>query len=44
MVTNDYTEQLMVLGVGALRVSAKEFVAELEQLKDDIEEIIGSIK
>ncbi len=44
VVTNDYTEQLMVLGMGALRVSAKEFIRELEQLSDDISEIIGSIK
>ncbi|MBR5817191.1 MAG: TetM/TetW/TetO/TetS family tetracycline resistance ribosomal protection protein, partial [Clostridia bacterium] len=44
VVTNDYTEQLMVLGVGALRVSAKEFVDELNKLSDDINEIISFIK
>lgn len=44
VVTNDYTEQLMVLGAGALRVSANEFIGELEQLSDDINEIIGAIK
>lgn len=44
VVTNDHEEQLMVLGSGGLRVSAREFVAELERLQDDIDEIIKSIK
>ena len=44
VVTNDYIEQLMVLGVGALRVPAKEFAEELTRLSDDIDEIIKSIK
>ena len=44
VVTNDYIEQLMVLGVGALRVPAKEFAEELSRLSDDIDEIIRSIK
>ena len=44
VVTNDYIEQLMVLGVGALRVPAKEFAEELGKLSDDIDEIIKSIK
>ena len=44
VVTNDHEEQLMVLGSGGLRVSAREFVSELERLRDDIDEIINSIK
>ncbi len=44
VVTNDMTEQLMVLGSGGLRVSAREFAYELDRLSDDIDEIIRSIK
>ena len=44
VVTSDYTEQLMVLGSGGLRVSSREFILELEKLTDDINEIIGNIR
>ena len=44
VVTSDYTEQLMVLGSGGLRVSSREFITELEKLSDDINELIGNIK
>lgn len=44
VVTDDYNEQLIILGVGALRVSSREFASELERLSDDIKEIIEAIK
>lgn len=44
VVTSDYTEQLMVLGSGGLRVSSREFITELEKLTDDINEVIGNIR
>jgi len=40
VVTSDYTEQLMILGSGALRVSAAEFLAEMDAVCDDIRSII----
>lgn len=42
VVTSDYTEQLMILGSGALRVSAAEFLAEIDAVCDDIRSIIQS--
>ena len=44
VVTNDLNEQMMVLGSGALRVSAREFAAEINTFSKEIEEVIGSIK
>ena len=44
VVTNDYDEQLIILGAGGLRVSCKEFERELEALEDEMREIIGSIR
>ncbi len=44
VVTNDLDEQLMVLGSGALRVSAREFAAEINSFSQEIDEIIASIK
>ena len=44
VVTSDMQEQLIVLGSGGLRVSAKEFEAELKNNASDIREIIGDIK
>ena len=44
VVTNDMNEQLMVLGSGALRVSAREFASEINTFSAEISEIIGSIK
>ena len=44
VVTNDRHEQLMVLGSGALRVSAREFAAEMAAFSEQIKEITESIK
>ncbi len=44
VVTNDFSEQMMVLGSGALRVSAREFAAEIDSFSGEIDEIISSIK
>ena len=44
VVTNDQNEQLMVLGSGALRVSAREFAAEINTFSKEIDEIIESIR
>ena len=40
VVTSDYEEQLVVLGSGGLRVSAKEFYAELRETTRLISETI----
>ena len=40
VVTSDYVEQLIILGNGATRVSAREFVGEVEATTKDIREII----
>ncbi len=42
VVTSDYVEQLVILGNGATRVSAREFVEEVETTASHIREIIGS--
>ena len=34
VVTSDYDEQLIILGVGGIRVSTREFIAELELTRD----------
>ena len=44
VVTNDRHEQLMVLGSGALRVSAREFAAEMATFSSEIKDITESIK
>ncbi len=44
VVTSDYQEQLVVLGSGGLRVSAKEFMAELALTEKEIKEAIDSFK
>lgn len=44
VVTSDLSEQMMVLGSGALRVSAREFAAEMNSFSKEIEEIISSLK
>jgi small GTP-binding protein len=44
VVTSDMQEQLVVLGAGGLRVSAREFYAELSRCALDIKEMIESIK
>ncbi|MBD5082685.1 MAG: GTP-binding protein [Clostridiales bacterium] len=41
VVTSDALEQLIILGNGALRVSSREFLAEIEQAEEDIREIIS---
>ena len=44
VVSSDLEEQRMILGSGGLRVSAREFSAELESLEDEIKEIIEAIR
>ncbi len=44
VVTGDYSEQLVVLGAGGLRVSISEFAALLEEMNEEIGIIIKSIK
>ncbi len=44
VVTSDYQEQLVILGSGGLRVSAKEFLAELAVTDKEIKEIIDSLR
>ncbi|MDE5670959.1 MAG: TetM/TetW/TetO/TetS family tetracycline resistance ribosomal protection protein [Eubacterium sp.] len=41
VVTSDALEQLIILGNGALRVSSREFLSEIEQAEEDIREIIS---
>lgn len=41
VVTSDALEQLIILGNGALRVSSREFLTEIEQAENDIREIIS---
>ena len=43
VVTSDMQEQLIILGVGALRVSAREFYRELSENSLMIREVIESI-
>ncbi len=44
VVTSDLEEQYIVLGNGALRVSAKEFRAEIESTTEEINELIEKYK
>ena len=44
VVTSDYQEQLVVLGSGGLRVSAKEFIREINMTSGEIKEAIKSLK
>ncbi len=44
VVTSDMQEQLVVLGFGGLRVSAREFARELVLTEKEIKEIIDSLK
>ena len=44
VVTSDYQEQLVVLGSGGLRVSASEFMKELDLNDKEIKETIESFK
>ena len=41
--TSDYLEQLIILGSGAVRISAASFIKEIEDTKKEIEEIIRDI-
>ncbi len=43
VVTSDLSEQMMVLGSGALRVSAREFATEMNGFSKEIEDIISSL-
>ena len=40
VVTSDYLEQLIILGSGAIRVSADSFKKELEQTEKQIRDMI----
>ena len=42
VVTSDYQEQLVILGSGGLRVSAREFYSEILETTKLIREIIES--
>ena len=44
VVTSDREEQLVVLGSGGLRVSAKEFMQEINMTDKEIREVIESLK
>lgn len=44
VVTSDYQEQLVVLGSGGLRVSALEFMKEINITDKEIKEVIDSLK
>ncbi len=39
--TSDYTEQIIIMGSGAIRISASEFFAEVEEVQKAIRDIIG---
>jgi predicted RNA-binding protein with PIN domain len=41
VVTSDALEQLIILGNGALRVSSREFLYEVQQVEEDIRNIIA---
>ena len=41
VVTSDALEQVIILGNGALRVSSKEFLAEVQQAEENIRNIIN---
>lgn len=41
VVTSDALEQLIILGSGALRVSSREFLSEVQQAEEDIRSIIN---
>lgn len=43
VVTSDALEQFIILGNGALRVSSREFLEEIEQAEKDIREIISQM-
>ncbi|MBR5139433.1 MAG: NYN domain-containing protein, partial [Clostridia bacterium] len=44
VVTNDLSEQMMVLGSGALRVSCAEFAAEMNSFSEEMDELIKNLK
>ena len=44
VVTSDMQEQLIVLGSGGLRVSASEFVRELQLTDEEIKAAIDGLK
>ena len=44
VVTSDLEEQYVVLGHGALRVSAKEFKREIESTTSEINEVVDKMK
>ena len=41
VVTSDALEQLIILGNGALRVSSREFLFEVQQAEEEIRNIIA---
>ena len=44
VVTSDLEEQLIILGVGALRVSCREFAMELDRFSADVREAIENLR
>ena len=42
VVTSDALEQLIILGGGALRVSSREFEAEVLQTQAEIRDLLGA--
>ena len=44
VVTSDLEEQLIILGVGALRVSCREFATELDRFSADVREAIENLR
>ncbi len=42
--TSDYTEQWQIFGQGALRISARELLREIEKMRKDIEVDIGEMQ
>ncbi len=41
--TGDYLEQLIILGSGAVRISAAAFIKEMEEVQKEIEQILAEI-
>ena len=44
VVTSDYVEQLIILGNGALRVPAREFISEVETTTAEIKDFLDNIR
>ena len=42
MVTSDATEQLIILGAGALRISSQAFRKEVQEAEEEIRRVLSS--